>query len=184
MRGRRRPVRPRHSFFIAGEGQSERPFARFLQHLCDEAGLHVHLNIKPQDGGGSVAVVEQAGRWLKRNRSRREYRARLVLLDRDRIEAEPQEGIRARAVAARYRLEIVFQDPNLEGLLVRLHTGQEQRRIAASDSESELRRMWPAYQKPPTAEQLRQRFTLDDVRRAAAHDQHLRKLLEVIGLWS
>ena len=72
MRGRRRPVRPRRSFFIAGEGQSERPFARFLQHLCDEAGLHVHLDIKPQDGGGSVAVIEQTGRWLKRNRSRRE----------------------------------------------------------------------------------------------------------------
>lgn len=184
MRGRRRPVRPRHSFFIAGEGQSERPFARFLQHLCDEAGLHVHLNIKPQDGGGSVAVVEQAGRWLKRNRSRREYRARLVLLDRDRIEVEPQEGIRAQAVAARYELEIVFQDPNLEGLLVRLHKGQEQRKIRAPDSESELRKVWPEYQKPPTAEQLRQRFTLDDVRRAAAHDQYLRTLLEVIGLWS
>ena len=184
MRGRRRPVRPRHSFFIAGEGQSERPFARFLQHLCDEAGLHVHLNIKPQDGGGSVAVVEQAGRWLKRNRSRREYRARLVLLDRDRIEVEPQEGIRAQAVAARYELEIVFQDPNLEGLLVRLHKGQEQRKIRAPDSESELRKVWPEYQKPPTAEQLRQRFTLDDVRRAATHDQYLRKLLEVLGLWS
>ncbi len=107
-----------------------------------------------------------------------------MLLDRDRIEAEPREGIQARSVAARYKLEIVFQDPNLEGLLVRLHTGQEQRRIAASDSESELRKLWPAYQKPPTAEQLRQRFTLDDVRRAAVHDQNLRKLLEVIGLWS
>ena len=184
MRGRRRLVQPRRSFFIAGEGQSERPFARFLQHLCDEAGLHVHLDIKPQDGGGSVAVIEQAGRWLKRNRSRREYQARLVLLDYDRIEAEPQEGIRARAAAARYKLEIVFQDPNLEGLLVRMHAGQEQRRIRASDSESELRKIWPEYQKPPTAEQLRQRFTLADVRRVAGHDRHLRQLLEVIGLWS
>lgn len=184
MRSRRRPVPPRRSFFIAGEGQSERPFARFLQHLCDEADLHVHLDIKPQDGGGSVAVIEQAGRWLKKNRSGREYQARLVLLDLDRIEAEPQEGIQARAVAARYKLKIVFQDPNLEGLLVRLHAGQEQRKIRASDSESELRKLWPAYQKPPTAEQLRQRFTLADVRRAAVHDQHLRKLLEVIGLWS
>ena len=184
MRGRRRPVRSRRSFFIASEGQSERAFLRFLQRLCDEARLHVHLDIKPQGGGGSVAIIEQAGRWLKRNRSRHEYQARLVLLDHDRIEAEPQEGIQARAVADRYKLEIVFQNPNLEGLLVRLHAGQEQRRTAASDSESELRKLWPAYQKPPTAEQLRQRFTLDDVRRAAAHDQHLRQLLEVIGLRS
>ena len=184
MRSRRRPVQPRRSFFIVGEGQSERPFARFLQHLCDEAGLHVHLDIKPQDGGGSVAVVEQAGRWLKRNRSRREYQARLVLLDLDRIEAEPQEGIQAQAAATRYKLEVIFQDPNLEGLLVRLHAGQEQRKIRASNSESELRKMWPEYQKPPTAEQLCQRFTLADVQRAAIHDQHLRTLPEVIGLWS
>ena len=157
---------------------------RVFLHLCDEAGLHVHLDVRPQDGGGSVAVIEQAGRWLKRNRSRREYQARLVLLDRDRIEAEPREGMQAQAAATRYKLEIVFQDPNLEGLLVRLHAGQEQRKIRASDSENELRKMWPEYQKPPTAEQLHQRFTLDDVRRAAVHDQHLQKLLEVIGLWS
>ncbi len=183
MRGRQRLIQPRRSFFIAGEGQSERPFARFLQHLCDEAGLHVHLDIKPQDGGGAVAVIEQARRWLERNRSRRDYRARLVLLDHDRIEAEPQEGTKAQAAAARYKLTIIFQNPNLEGLLVRLHKGQEQRKIRASDSASELRKIWPEYQKPSTAEQLRQRFTLDDVRRAAIHDKHLRKLLEVIGLW-
>ena len=90
---------------------------------------------------------------------------------------------KAQAAAARYKLTIVFQDPNLEGLLVRLHRGQEQRKIQASDSVSELRKIWSAYQKPSTAEQLRQRFTLEDVRRAAVHDQHLRKLLEVIGLW-
>lgn len=185
MRGRRRLIPPRHSFFIAGEGQSERPFVSFLQHLCGEAGLHVHLDIRPQDGGGSVAVIEQAGRWLKRNRSGREYQARLVLLDRDRIEAEPQEGIQAQAAAARYKLTIVFQTPNLEGLLVRLHEGNERRKIVANEAMSELRKVWPAYQKKSlTAERLRQRFTLEDVQRAAAHDQHLRKLLEVIGLWS
>lgn len=184
MRGRRRLVQPRRAVFIAGEGQSERAFVRFLQRLCDEAGLHMYLDARPQGGGGSVAVIERAGRRLERNGSGREYQARLVLLDRDRIEAEPQEGVLAQAAAAHYKLEIVFQDPNLEGLLVRLHTGQEQRKIQAPDSESELRKLWPEYQKPPTAEQLRQRFTLDDVRRAAVHDQHLRTLLEVIGLWS
>ncbi len=180
---RRRLVPQRKPIFIGTEGESDRAFARFLQPLCDEAGLHVYLDAKPQDGGGAVNVVEQAGRWLERNPPKREYKTRLVLLDRDRIEAEPQEGVKAQAAAARYKLTIVFQDPNLEGLLVRLHRGQEQRKIQASDSRSELRKIWPEYQKPSTAEQLRQRFTLDDVRRAAAHDPHLRKLLEVIGLW-
>ena len=181
MRGRRR-VQPRRTVFIAGEGPSERAFVIFLQRLCDESDLYVHLDAKPQDGGGAVNVIEQAGRWLEKNPPKREYKARLVLLDRDRVVEDPQEGDKARKAARRYGLDIIFQDPNLEGLLVRLHQRQEQRKIRASESESELRRMWPAYQKPPTAEQLRQRFTLDDVRRAAVHDEYLRKLLEVIGL--
>ena len=145
--------------------------------------MHVHLDAKPQDGGGAVSVIKQAGRWLERNPPKREYKTRLVLLDRDRVVEDPQEGDKAEKAAKRYGFEIVFQDPNLEGLLVRLHKGHEQRKIRASDSASELRKIWSEYQKPSTAEQLRQRFTLDDVRRAAAHDQHLRKLLEVIGLW-
>ena len=181
---RRRLVPQRKPIFIGTEGESDRAFARFLQPLCDEAGLHVYLDAKPQDGGGAVNVVEQAGRWLERNPPKREYKTRLVLLDRDRIEAEPQEGVKAQAAAARYKLTIVFQDPNLEGLLVRLHEGNERRKIVANEAMSELRKVWPAYQKKSlTAEQLRQRFTLDDVRRAAVHDQHLRKLLEAIGLW-
>ena len=107
------------------------------------------------------------------------------MLDYDRVEQDMQAGRDVQTAAVRYKLEIIFSDPNLEGLLVRLHKGQEQRKIRASDAISELRKrkMWPEYQKPSTVEQLRQRFTLDDVRRAAVHDQHLRKLLEVIGLW-
>ena len=112
MRSRRRSVQPRRAVFIASEGQSERALVRFLQRLCDEADLSVHLDARPQDGGGAENVIEQAGRWLEKNPPKREYKTRLVLLDRDRIEAEPQEGIQAQATATRYKLEIVFQDPN------------------------------------------------------------------------
>ena len=180
----RRLVPQKKPIFIGTEGESDRAFAQLLQRWCDQEKLWVHLQIKPASGGDSAAVVEDIGRWLAKNDSGKNYQARLVLLDRDRIEQDLRAGRNAQVVATRYKLEIVFQDPNLEGLLVRLHAGQEQRRIRASDSESELRKMWPEYQKPPTAEQLRQRFTLDDVRRAATYDQHLRMLLEVIGLWS
>ena len=49
---------------------------------------------------------------------------------------------------------------------------------------TELRKVWPEYDKPPTADQLSARFTLSDVRRAARHDKELSQLLEILGLAS
>ena len=83
-----------------------------------------------------------------------------------------------------WNLTIIFQDPNLEGLLFSLHQGHERRRTTAGDAMTELRKVWPEYRKPPTVDQLSGRFTLSDVRRAARHDKELRQLLEILGLAS
>jgi len=181
MNGRHR-VPQRKVIFIGTEGDSDRAFAQFLQRCCDQEHLRVHLKIKPASGGDSVKIVEDIGRWLAKNDSGKNYQARLVLLDRDRIEQDLRAGRDAQAAATRLKLELVFQDPNLEGLLLRLHPGPKRQNIAAHRAISELQKVWPTYKKPPTADLLQQRFTLDDVQRAAVHDQHLRKLLEVLGL--
>ena len=178
---RRRSVEPRRVIFIGVEGKSDQAFVRFLGHCCEEAGLHLHLEVKPGNGGDSVAVVEEAARHLKRS-GKSNISDRLVLLDRDRIKQDLQAGRDAQAVASKAKLEIIFQEPNLEGLLIRLHPGQENRRIAADNAITELKKVWPEYSKPPTADQLSQRFTLSDVQRAAQHDSELQRLLEVLGL--
>lgn len=73
--------------------------------------------------------------------------------------------------------------PNLEGLLVRLYRGREMRVIARSDAERQLRTLWPGYSKGSLrAEQLKQRFTLTDLRRAARHDEEPGTLLGLLGL--
>ena len=179
---RRRSVEPRRVIFIGVEGESDRAFAQFLQRCCEREGRHLHLIIKPGNGGDSVSVVEEAGRHLTRHSARRHIGDRLVLLDRDRIEKDLKAGRDARAAASGWNLKMLFQDPNLEGLLFRLHPGREQRRIMAGDAMAELRKVWPEYRKPPTADQLSGRFTLSDVRRAARHDRELQKLLEILGL--
>ena len=179
---RRRTVEPRRVIFIGVEGESERAFARFLQRCCEGEGRRLHLIIKPGTGGDSVSVVEEAGRHLERHSAKREIRDKLVLLDRDRIEQDLEAGRDAQAAASGWNLTILFQDPNLEGLLFRLHQGHERRRIMAGDAMAELRKIWPEYRKPPTADQLSRRFTLSDVRRAARHDNELQKLLEILGL--
>ena len=76
----------------------------------------------------------------------------------------------------------MYLDPNLEGLLLRLHSGQERRSIAPGDTLKELRKVWPEYRKPPTAAQLRQRFDLPALRRAARYDQELQRLLAILDL--
>ena len=179
---RRRSVKPRRVIFIGVEGKSERAFAQFLQRCCDSEGRHLHLIIKPGGGGDSFSVVEEARRHLARHPAKRDIGAKLVLLDRDRIERDLKAGRDAQAAASGWNLKMLFQDPNLEGLLFRLHPGREQRRIMAGDAMAELRKVWPEYRKPPTADQLSRRFTLSDVRRAARYDEELQKLLTVLGL--
>ena len=106
----------------------------------------------------------------------------LVLLDRDRVDEDRAAGRDAPALAARSNLEIIYQDPNLEGLLFRLLPGNEQRQVAATRAETGLRRAWPEYRKPPTVDQLARRLELGDVQRAAQYDQELRRLLDILGL--
>lgn len=178
---RRRSVEPRRVIFIGVEGKSDQAFVRFLGRCCEEAGLRLHLDVRPGSGGDSVAVVEEAARHL-RHSGKSNIRNRLVLLDRDRIEQDLQAGRDAQTVASRAKLEIIFQEPNLEGLLIRLHQGQENRIIAADNAMAELRKIWPEYSKQLTADQLSQRFALSDVQRAAQHDSELQRLLTVIGL--
>ena len=181
---RPRSVKPRRVIFIGVEGESDRAFVRFLERCCEREGQRLHLMVKPGGGGDSVTVVEEAGRHLARHSEKRGIRARLVLLDRDRIPQDLKAGRDAQAAASRWNLKIIFQDPNLEGLLFRLHPEREQRKIAAGDALTELQKVWPEYRKPPTADQLSRRFDLSDVRRAARHDEELQKLLEVLGLES
>ena len=181
---RRRPqVNPRRVIFIGVEGKSDRAFVQFLRHCCDVRGLHLHLDVKLGNGGDSMDVVETAGRRLKHHPGRREIRQRMVLLDSDRIEQDQAAGRDAFSCARKWKLEVILQKPNLEGLLVRLHEGQEQGIIDSRSAERRLRQLWPAYAKGSlTADRLKQRFSLIDLQRAAKHDDQLRKLLDVLGL--
>ena len=160
---------------------SDRAFVRFLQNCCDEQGLHLHLNVGLGYGGDSVVVVEEAARYLNRHFERRDISDRLVLLDSDRIEQDRHAGRDAQSVASKEKLKLIFLHPNLEGLLLRLHEGYESRKIG-NNAEAELRKVWPEYSKQLTADQLRRRFALSDLQRAAQYDDELERLLEILGL--
>ena len=111
--------------------------------------LHIPLDIKPGTGGDSVSIVEEARRRLERHPARREFVHKLVLLDQDRVEQDIAAGRDAAALAVRYELEITFQEPDLEGLLCRLHPGQEQRHLAAGSSRKSFSGCGPSIASRP-----------------------------------
>lgn len=180
---RRGGVERRRVILIIVEGKSDRAFVQFLSRVCEDEGLHLHLDVKPATGGDSRKVVDYARRRLKRHPDPRSISRRYVLLDSDRIEQDERAGRDALTLAAKWNLEVALISPNLEGLLVRLHRGHESRVIAANDAAGELQRLWPEYGKGwLTADRLKRRFGLSDLRRAARHDLELQKLLGGLGL--
>ena len=180
----RRPIPKRTRIFVGAEGESERSFAAWLQGLCDGEGHHLHLDVVVAGGRSSAKIVETcAGRCHEHSRRDGPYHARLILLDCDRLEDKRQNEADPRPIARREKIELIFQKPNIEGVLVRLHKGQETRQLAtAEDAERALEKLWPEYRKPAPAAALRERFDLDHLRRAAEHDGDLRKLTELLGL--
>lgn len=177
------PVKPRRVVFIGVEGRSDRAFAQFLRRCCDKEGRHLHGAIKTGTGGDSVDVVKETTRHLTRHSDKRDISAKLVLPDEDRIEQDRKAGRDAQAVASERGWEIIFQNPNLEGLLLRLHQRHENRQSKAGDSMAELCKVWPEYSKSSlTADQLTGRLNVSDMQRAARHDNDLRTLLNVLGL--
>ena len=180
---RRRPVPGRKRIFVAAEGDGERALARWLQVLCDEQDLHIHLDVVVAGGGDTRSVVEFAVERRRRHTdSMGRDKGALVFVDADRLVQDRAAGRDPERVEGRERLQLLYLTPNLEGLLIRLHDGRETQFVAADDAERRLHRLWLEYRKPMPAGALGQRFDLVDLRRAPAYDPHLRDALALLGL--
>ena len=65
---------------------------------------------------------------------------------------------------------------------MRLHPGREGRTPSKEDARRRLSRLWPGHQEPVSADDLEKRFGGDDLRRLARRDQHMDRLIEILGL--
>lgn len=174
----------RKRVFIGAEGESERSLAKFLGTLCDEQDLSFYLDIVVCGGGDSLAVTEHAVReYRRRKRLYGSFSTAWILLDYDRLEQDMRSGRNPEPKADAENLKLVYLKPNIEGVLLRFQLGQEKRLPTANNAERKLRRFWPEYHKPASAEKLRKRFGIEDVRRAARYDSELLWMLEKLTLW-
>ena len=103
-------------------------------------------------------------------------------MDADRVKEDKFRGRDPHMKLIDEKVSLVQLTPNLEGLLWRLHSGNENRLILAGRSEEFLKKRWPEYVKPTSAEKLNRRFKLQDLQRVVQHDAEIRLVLETFGL--
>ena len=176
-------IHKRRRILIAGEGQGEQALVALLQKLCDQGSRNIHLQFVGSGGGDSLVVIRACVRTKHRQaRTRKPPKNCIALLDYDRLRADRRVGRDAIAEAQRHHVHPVIIRPNLEGLLLRLHMNQEDRSVPASIALGELRKLWPEYEKPATTMELEKRYALDDLKRVARNDNHISRLLNLIGL--
>lgn len=187
MKVRRGLIPQRRRIFVGCEGESEQGYAALLARLIDEARLAVHLDaVLLQPGGGDpLAIVERAAaRADERDRRRGDpYERRFVLLDHDKFGQSPQRDQRIVSVAADAGLQLIWQRPCHEALLLRHLDGCDQLRpLSTSIACQQLVARWANYEKGMPATRLAERLDRAAITRVAAVEDELAALLQEIGL--
>lgn len=171
----------RKRFFLAVEGESEQSLVRWLQTLSEKE-LHVHLDAVPLGGGGFKSMLNKAVRLHKRHCRIGVYQERFLIIDRDREERGDWSIEELRHEADKHNFIVCVQNPNHEGLLLRMMPGLEHEIPDTASVNARLRARWSIYAKPMNAQALGRRFSLDDLLRVARVDTDLASLLKKIGL--
>ena len=174
-------IRIRARFFVAVEGESEQSFVTWLQALSQKE-LHIHLDAVPLGGGGFRSMLQKAVRLHKRGSRIGGYQDRFLIVDSDRAKQGDWSIEKLRGEAVKHKIAVCAQNPNYEGLLLRMMPGMEREIPTAALAETKLKSLWPNYRKPVTARDLGRQFLLDDLLRVANVDADLEILLEKIGL--
>lgn len=176
-----RTIPQRTRFFLATEGEGEQSFVKWLQQLADSEGLHIHLDCKLLSGGGLEDMLTRAIVHRKRG-LKRAFKDSFLIVDGDRAESGDCSIDELRRQADRSNIRVCVQQPNQEGLLLRMLPSKERLKPDKESAIRLLRAEWPDYEKPVDAYTLSRRFSIDDLRRVASVDPDLQHFLRLIGL--
>lgn len=179
----RKIILERIRFFLCGEGASEQSWVKFLGMLCEQHGMHLHLDCQVLGGGGYQIQLANTIFYRERN-DRINAKATVLIVDSDRSDRgdDPWSIERLKQEAAKENIVVCAQHPSFEGLLLRLLSAKINMHIPTSTVKSHLLKLWPDYDKPASARMLAGKFTLTDLLRVAKIDSELNTLLSTIGL--
>ena len=131
-----RQIKNRRRIFVGVEGKSEKSFVAWIQNLCDEAELRVHLDIWVAGGGDTKNILNLSIKRMNRlKRDKGDFDAALILIDHDHLENDLAADQELVALIKSKDIEMIWQKPNLEGVLFRLHEGNENRIVTATDAK-------------------------------------------------
>jgi hypothetical protein len=186
MRKRRSSIPLRRPVFVGCEGESESGYAGLLQDMIREANVPVHLLIADLGigAGDPLSRVELAVRKLEQlRRTRTAPPEKFVLLDSDQAERDRNRATAARNLAVQYDIQIIWQRPCFEAVILRhLPRCATRRPPDSPEAERALRREWADYRKPMTRADLAKKINLAAILQAAGVEPELNAMLRSIGL--
>ncbi|ADU15377.1 RloB domain-containing protein [Asticcacaulis excentricus] len=176
--------RERTRILVGCEGESEIGYAVHLRRRADEKGLFVHIDPPKLRGGDALARLEWMEDYIAKEEARRDpFEHKYALLDTDQNRLTPDRADKARRLAERLGVTVIWQDPTHEALLVRHFEGHTTRRPpSAAAATAQLEKLWGGYAKGMTAMDYMRALTVEHVARAGDVEPDLLSLLIAIGL--
>lgn len=158
--------------------------AHWLEDIRNATGRRHHHDVTNLGGGDILSLVKNALKERKKRDLTRpnSFAKSFLLLDYDRYFQDGERTQEAIRIAQDKKLIVIWQSPNLEGLLLRLFPDCETLNPSANRTRQELEKRWPGYNKSFFRQDLQDRFTMEDLRRAAKFDEHLSRLLGELDL--
>jgi len=183
----RKIIIQRKRIYFAVEGEGEQSFIKFLQQISDQNNIHVHLDCEVLSGGGYKAMLDRAIIYRSRkDKYKGKAKESILIVDTDRADKKDDAWSLEQLIteANKNDFTVCLQKPNLEGVLLRMLPGKEQLSPNASSAHKQLIKEWQHYQKPADSRTLMNKFSFEDLKRAAKSDTHLMNLLIKIGLFA
>lgn len=183
MSRKRSSIPKRERVFVGCEGSSERSYGRLLDKLSKELGLHLHFETRPKKGGGGdhLIIIEKSIEERQKGMKFGRYVDSIIFVDDDSFGRDLAKDQQAINLCAQNDIRLLRQRPNFEGFLLRHFPGCENMDPHTSRVMRSLLHQWPDYDKPETADSLRQKISFDDIRRVCGVEDVLNDFLENLG---
>jgi hypothetical protein len=182
---RRNPIPQRTRIFLGCEGESEQSYGVLLSRLVERQHKRIFLNtvlLRPGGGDplGLVQLAERRKKHAEKNDS--SFAASFVLLDSDKKGKAPARDQQAETLATEAGLDLIWQDPCHEAMILRhLLNCDQMRPQTTAIAIATLHTRWPAFVKAMPAAKLSATLDEDHVRRARAVEPGLNRLLNAIA---
>lgn len=157
---RRRPIRrQKKPVFLGCEGESEAAYGQVLNDLLRLHEVPVHLVVEtlaPGAGDPLTRVQRAIKRIAAREQRRIKFQLKAILLDSDQTAHQRERAERAGQIAARHEIQLIWQDPCHEALLLRHMPGRANHKPPTSEAaQRALTQIWIEYDKPMSRARLR-----------------------------